>query len=55
MLIAGIKAPPGTIRRGFLETHGFADGVRVRMPIVVAAGARGDRPWPSSPASTAAN
>jgi len=40
MRIAGMNVPRGAVRRGFVETSGFADALRVRVPVVVVAGAR---------------
>jgi len=40
MNIAGMDVRPGTTKRGFLETPGFVDGIRLRIPVVVSRGAK---------------
>jgi len=39
MKIAGMDVRPGTIRRGYVETAGYVDGIRLRIPVIVACGA----------------
>jgi len=38
--IAGMDVKPGTMKRGFVETSGYVDGIRLRIPVVVACGAK---------------
>ena len=40
MRVAGMDVRPGTIRRGFVETGGYVDGIRLRIPVIVACGTR---------------
>jgi len=36
--VTGMDVRRGSIRRGFVETAGYADGIRLRIPVIVAAG-----------------
>jgi uncharacterized protein len=40
MKIAGLDVKPGTIKRGFVETSGYVDGIRLRIPVIVACGTK---------------
>ena len=40
MKIAGMQVQRGTIQRGFVETAGYVDGIKLRIPVIVAHGSK---------------